>query len=526
VDATKAKFIFITTAAACFALYLGIAAATAQLEAIAWVAGISALVFLLALGRHVWALVPVFAVLGGTLSFVPGYPSPWYAVTPIVTLMLLSRFLMRSKNFRFRFCWMDACLLLQIFVLGQAFMRNPTGLAILGNSDVIGGRPYVDYCMAIFSYFLLATTRTDLSVVRRVIICMITLSLCDELVKGATGFSGTLSRIVGSFYTNVDYAANEAGAAYSFDIATTRFSSLAGLGVVISQVLFSFNRPLLCLLPLNPLRFMTLVLAIAVTLLSGFRSGLIKIACYFVTGTLIRRKPMDLLIGGAFGVLLLAMLIATTGLTALPQAAQRTLSFLPLKVDEGVRESAEGSADWRFEMWRLVLTTDRYIQNKWLGDGFGFSAAELEAQLLSTIKQGSYRGDSIDMFIAKGSYHGWHVEAIRFTGVLGLIIGLVILFSFARVAWILIRHYRGSSFEPFSVYLCIPFLVEPFFTLFVFGSYKGTFINYIAMSGILRVVYGLYLEETVAMRASAKALTEGEPLSAGPGSLLNLPSRG
>lgn len=493
-DSNKFKIILIVIIAAFCAVYLGVAAATAQLEALAWVAGVGGVVFLLALGRHVWALIPVCAVLAGTLPFVPGYPSPWYAATPLATMMLLSRFLMRKKNFTYRFCWMDALMVLQILALAQAYVRNPTGLAILGSTTTIGGRPYMDYGMAIFAYFVLATVKTEVKIVKRVILCMILVALADQFLMAATSFSGSLSRAVGKIYSNVDYAANAGGAGYAVDFATTRFTSLAGLGVVLSQILFSFNRPLECVLPWRPLRFLTLLFTGVVVMLSGFRSNLIKMACFFIAGTVVRRKPIDFVVAAAPAIVFLSVLLMV-GPKTLPMAVQRTLSFLPIEVDASIRESAEGSSDWRYEMWRLVLTSDRYIKNKALGDGFGFSAVEQEAQVQDALGLRKYSGDSIDAFIAKGSYHGWHVEAIRFTGALGLVIGILILFTFARSAWVTINHHRGTDFFPYAVYLCIPFLIEPFYTLFVFGSYKGSFITYIAMSGMLRLLYGLTLEE-------------------------------
>ena len=494
-DSSKIKAIFLGIIAAFAAIYLGIASATAQVEAIAWVSGVLFIVFIFALGRHIWVLIPIFSVLGGNLTFVPGYPAPWYAITPVVAIMLLLRFLMRARNFTYQFTRLDFLMLLQIMVLGQAYLRNPTGLALFGSTDMIGGRPYVDYAVAIFSYFLLATVKTDWKVVKRVILIMAIVSLLDELLKGATGFSGGLSRAIGKFYSNVDYDANAAGSAYTFDISTTRFASLQGLGVVISLILFSFNRPLNCLLPIYPLRFFSMVFALAVTFLSGFRSGLIRIACFFIAATLVRRRVIDVVVGGGLAILALALTIAFVGPRNLPDAAQRTLSFFPIEIDEDIRASAEGSSEWRFEMWRLVLTSDRYIKNKVLGDGFGFTAAEHEAQQQSSLGLTKYRGDSIDAFIAKGSYHGWHVEAIRFAGVLGLIIGTIILLSFAVTSLSVIRFHGKKEFYPYALFLCLPFLIAPYFTIFVFGSYKGSFITYIAMCGMLRLVYGLQLSE-------------------------------
>lgn len=497
-DTSNLRAFVIIFLAGCMAVYLGIAAATAQLVAVGWIAGVASFIFILSLGRHVWALIPVGSMLAGTLPFIPGYPSVWYAMTPVATMMLMLRFLMRAKNFTYRFCWMDVAILLHVGALAQAYMRNPTGIALFGGSS-IGGRPYIDYSVAIFAYFILATVKTDLKVVKKVIFFMILVAFADQFMMALTSFSGGLARAVGKVYSNVDYDANFAGAGYTVDIGTARLTSLSGLGVLMSLLLFSFNRPLECFLPWRPKQFLSMMFTIAVIMLSGFRSNLIKMGCYFIAGTTIRRKPMDFVIAAAPAIVLLSLMLAV-GPRSLPMAAQRTLSFLPIDVDPSIRESAEGSSDWRFEMWRLVLTTDRYIKNKMFGDGFGFSAAEHEAQVQNSMGVRKYTGDSIDAFIAKGSYHGWHVEAIRFTGVLGLIIGIIILFMFARNAWILVKHHRGTDFQPYVCFICIPFLIEPFFTLFVFGSYKGSFITYIAMSAMLRLCYGLYLEEQSMVR--------------------------
>lgn len=512
-DSQKFKIIIIVTLAAFAALYLGVSAATAQVETIAWILGGLALVLLLLLGKNVWTLVPVFSVLGGTITFLPGYPSPWYAVTPVVAVMLGIRFLMRSSMFSYRFCWMDLLLVLQIIVLLQAFLRNPVTLSIFGGAGttMIGGRPYVDYAVAIFAYFMLAIVKTDPATLRKVITCMIVVMLLDSLLKAGSTFSGGLAKSIGRIYSNVDYAANVAGAGYKVSFETTRFASFSSLSAVLGLVLFSFHRPLSCLSPLRPGRFFLACFTGIVSLLSGFRSEFIKLGCYFFAGSLIRRKASDILLGGAVVFVATALVLVTVGGTALPQAVQRAISFLPVEVDPDIRASAEGSADWRFEMWKLVLTSDRYISNKMLGDGFGYTAAEHQAQLASEMGFGGYRGDSIDAFIAKGSYHGWHVEAIRFTGVLGLLVGLGILLVFARHAWLLIRRHYDTSFFPYAAFIGIPFLIEPFFTLFVFGSYKGNFISFIAMSAMLRACY-------IASLDSAQGLAQTtQPVAPDPG---------
>ena len=178
---------------------------------------------------------------------------------------------------------------------------------------------------------------------------------------------------------------------------------------------------------------------------------------------------------------------------------QRALSFLPFDVSNEVRQAAQNSSDWRFKMWRIVLSSDKYIQNKMLGDGFGYSRAEHEAQMQAMAGTGYYAGDSIDMFIAKGSYHGWHVEAIRFTGVLGLVIGVILLFGFARSAWKGMVYFRNSEYFGSICYICIPIFIQPFFHIFIFGSYKSSFIELIAMAGIVRLIDNVRANEIASL---------------------------
>jgi hypothetical protein len=505
-DSSKIKTILLGVIAAFFAIYLGLTSATAKFETIIWILGGVVLIMLLAMGRHVWAIVPIAASFNGGISLLPGYPQPWYVFTPLVAIFLALRFLMRSKIFQLRWTWVDTLMIMQILVLFQAYIRNPTGLSIF-SSGIVGGKPYLDYSVAIVSYFMLTFIKTDIINFKRIVLIIILINVGDDLLRAATNFSGPLSQIVGRVYSNVEYTSNEMGINYTYD-KDTRFGGLFFLGSTLGLICYSFYRPISCVFPI-PLRpFLIHFISLVLIAFSGFRTGLIRICMLFAASSLVRRKKLDVLIVAVLGSLLLTVLGSTLGLRYLPMPAQRMLSFLPFEVDPSIRESANASSDWRFEMWRIVLTSDRYIKNKILGDGFGYSKAEHDAQMNSALLGTRYTGgDSIDMFIAKGSYHGWHVEAIRFTGVIGLVIGVFILFAFARIAWKCIHHYERRDVWGHVMFVCLPFLIEPFAHILVFGSYKGTFIELIASAGILRVLDNLRREE-IAVGRNTNSLIE------------------
>src|SRR5688572_27696810 len=126
-ESSQIKGLFIIVLSAMFAVYLGVAAATASFEAIAWVAGFVGVAVILALGKHIWILIPLGLVLQGTINAVPGSPPAWALGGALAGMMFLIRFAMRMQDFSYRFDILDAAILLQVLVIGQAYARNPTG---------------------------------------------------------------------------------------------------------------------------------------------------------------------------------------------------------------------------------------------------------------------------------------------------------------------------------------------------------------------------------------------------------------
>ena len=84
------------------------------------------------------------------------------------------------------------------------------------------------------------------------------------------------------------------------------------------------------------------------------------------------------------GMCVIPLLAAINLLAPLPPNVQRALTFLPGTWEQRYKDDAEGSTEWRVEVWKVALFTERWIKNKWLGDGLGFSAAELATQIVRT----------------------------------------------------------------------------------------------------------------------------------------------
>jgi hypothetical protein len=282
------------------------------------------------------------------------------------------------------------------------------------------------------------------------------------------------------------------------DASDIRLISVKELGQTLGIALLTIFTPLSLANPLKFGRFVIFATAMFLVMLSGFRSVIGMFAILFFVGSWVRGRKLDILFALLVTPLLLSLLIFSGLTTKLPFGAQRILSVLPIEVEDRARIDGEKSSDWRFEMWELALTTDRYIHNKFLGDGFGFRADEQKA--MADAAFGDYRaasnaGTMQDQMLAKGSYHGFHVEAIRFTGALGLIFALIGMGIFLRCALTQIRYFEGRKEWGYVLYVCIPFLIHPFYYMLVFGGYRNGFSLMLISAGLLKLLDNIRRDE-------------------------------
>lgn len=509
-ESSQIKALFIVVIASLFAVYLGVAAATAQFEAIAWVSGFMGFATILALGRNVWLLIPAALSLEGSINALPGSPPAWAFAAAITATMFIARFAMRRPDFSVKLDLLDLAILLQLIVIAQAYARNPTGLLLLGGAKA-GGKTYFIFAAAFVAYFCIAIVKPREKILRWVVGLMIFFAIGDGLISTVSDWSASFSAMVLPIYSNVNFFTATTGSAGA-DLEVLRGGGgFFALGQALVLPCFCLVRPINCLNPLRPFIFVTVCIGCALVLLSGFRSGAAYLAVVFVVSALIRRKPIDAVIVTLMGSLALILVLVSGKVRSLPFGVQRVLSVLPVEVSAAARADAENSTEWRVEMWKLALTTDRYIQNKTLGDGFGFSAAEMKAVLDAA--QG-YNGfeNSQDQMLAQGSYHGFHVETIRFTGVVGLLAAIFLMVVAFRKAMQLIRFYRGSSMFAPVAFICIPFVIYPLWSMLVFGSYRAEFPQFIVTVGLLKWLDNLRLSQLAARAAEPVA----EPIPVGP----------
>ena len=335
--------------------------------------------------------------------------------------------------------------------------------------------------------------------VRLVVVFMVMMAFADALLMLSSEYFPGVSALILPLYSGVVFSSVVSGAATveMNQLAETRLTAGKDIGQALGNAAFTIFPPISTLNPLKVLRFTLMILAVLFTFLSGFRSVMGWLGAVFAISSFVRGRWMDVAAGALLGTLALTMMILTDTVRTLPYGAQRILSVLPMNVDASIRENADNSSEWRFEMWKIALSSDRYIRNKLLGDGFGYSADEQMAATDAAMGDNRRaKNMSIqEIMLSRGSYHGFHVETIRFTGVFGLICALIGMFICLRYAWNLIQYFKGRPEWGFVLYICVPFLLHPFWTMLVFGAYRNNFPIFIVAAGMLKLLDNIRVKE-------------------------------
>ena len=341
------------------------------------------IVVLSQLGKKVWLLIPLFAVFSGAVNMLPGHFAPRDLAVGVAAAILPPIWVMKRFPIRFRLGSIEVALLALFAFVGQAYFRNPVGLSIFG-SGVIGGRPYFELVVSVVAFLILSVQIVDFKSIRLMIFANFAGSVALPIYNTVLGLfpslaiygasiyqSGTTSRAISEHLLGSD--PNQGGG---------RRAYLARFSRPIMNLILAFKSPLQLIVPKNFGYLLLAAFAGVCVLLGGFRSGVAGYGMLVIVAAILHRKPIQLVVMGLIGGPVIAVLLVLQGaVIELPSPAQRALSFLPADWNDDAVENAQDSSEWRFEMWEVALSSDRYIRNKWFGDGFGFTARELSYQM-------------------------------------------------------------------------------------------------------------------------------------------------
>ncbi|MBV8226850.1 MAG: hypothetical protein JO232_16850 [Verrucomicrobia bacterium] len=471
------------------AALLGSSIGEGGLLAFAVLGAVAAITIVLTLQDRIWVLIPVFWYLPGRLGFLPlPFNVRELAVLTafgVFVVFLALRFLRAEGKMEL----LDWIVFLNIGYLVTVFVRNPVGLSALG-SGMVGGRPYFDSLIGFLAFVVLTrmTLRPKLAKVLPLFSCaaQVGVSLSGALAHYVPSTAPLIARIYSGISLS-EYVSQEAGLQDSDVNRVTDLLAGAQAGIL---TLVSYFPPLSLLSPRHLFRFCCFLAVCGGFALAGFRNGISFMGFVFIISAYFRGGLKKALFVAATAALAVFALVGAhyAGLT-LPKTAQRALSFLPGNWDADAKGDAEGSSEWRFYMWQVVLSTDRYIHNKLLGDGFGFSSEEL--QIMEQAQSGGpgFIGASEqESFLIQGAYHSGPLSAVRYVGAVGLVFYLTLLVGAAIYAWKLIRRCQGTDYFPLALFVGIPAIYEPLQYTLIFGGFDSGFPTTLFVCGMLKLI--------------------------------------
>jgi len=480
------------------AIYVGSRVASGDTKPLAIGVAVScAIATPLVLKNNYWLLYPLLFPLTGSISAIrlPFNYSELGALAVLAIFVL--RLCFHKQSLGFRLGLADVVLIINILYIATVFARNPVSMRSLGGGgggDMIGGRNYFTLAMFFFAYFVLNHNRIP-SKLGWNLPWMLALSLTTAgLIYVLTSTLPFTAPFIFPFWNDVDYEAygamNRGTTSFGQDAEFTRLTGLAGIARPLILLLISYFPPAQLLFPHPILPFLLFLPCLAVLALSGFRNEIAFAGSYIFISNMVRKKYIATL------VFVLVPLVAIVGLGLInqggelvPLAAQRAFSFLPLGWNKKVVEDADGSVEWRTDMWKDALSGG-FIKNKTLGDGFGFDRAAMN--LIADGMQGGagfVGGSRHEGHMIRGSFHSGPLSTIRFVGIIGLVLLLCLMIAVFRLALLTIFKTKGTLFFPLALFVGIPFLWLPFHFIAIFGAYDNALKDLILGVGLLNIIY-------------------------------------
>jgi hypothetical protein len=271
----------------------------------------------------------------------------------------------------------------------------------------------------------------------------------------------------------------------------TRLLEVSIFGQKLALWVSSFKNPLRA--ALAPKWLFLILLSLACALFGGFRSGFAAVILTYVVGTWYRGGLGAVLAGAVVGCGGVALLAVINLILPLPPNVQRSLTFLPGTWEQRYKDDAKDSTEWRVVVWKEVLFTDRWIENKMIGDGLGFTNQQLSYQLSLTDTQATRVGISgFDMqresILASGDYHSGPISTIRVIGYVGLVFLILFQIRLAVHAHRQIMRCRGTQWHPLALLIGLPMIWQPFYFLFIFGDFRAEAVSLLMGAAMIRIL--------------------------------------
>jgi hypothetical protein len=161
----------------------------------------------------------------------------------------------------------------------------------------------------------------------------------------------------------------------------------------------------------------------------------------------------------------------------MPPAVQRSLAFLPVNINPDVRADAEGSLEWRFQIWRIVWPE----VPKYLLLGKGYSLDPLDMDLTTLAARTGVIGNYEEALYA-GDYHNGPLSVLIPFGLSGALAFLWLLAAGAKVLYCNYR-YGDARLRQVNMTLFASYLTQCVFFFVIFGALNSQLMVFLGTLG-------------------------------------------
>ncbi len=453
-----------------------------SLVVIAAFVGVFAMLYM---GSRCWCLIFILPPL---CELLPTYlfrgVSPMGMIGAGVFVYWISLWLLGNVKMRWRAMpIMDFLVLILMIYMVATYIRRPVAILALGlDYDLIGGSEYIYSIFSALLYVALSSMCVPSESLIKVIRWTPILFIAAQAAQACMVLIGLKGENYAQF----------AGAGDS--IMTGRYITLMYVGVFGIRYIYSFFS--LKKILFSPLLCVGMGGFLICIMLSGFRSKMLLLSME-ILGMAYLKKELTVIMATALcaymGVLLLS---ATGGIQGLPFGVQRCLWILPgVSISKNAAESAEGTVDWRQELWSLALDPRTgYIKDYVWGDGIGTSIKVANRDSVSW-KRGVIKNGSIDFNARSGSWHSGWLTIVNRIGYVGLsmvaaiyLYGCIMMFHAGR------SLYGTGLFAPFLFYVA-PITMECLDFFSFQGSVRYFFGKPMEVIIMLKLMYCIAREQ-------------------------------
>ncbi len=411
------------------------------------------------------------------LQFLPGNLPAWCGLAAIgFLIVILNRCLSRDVKLIHPGGVAWSLIAIVAAVALTVWVRGGVGIKALG-SDSYGGKKYIFLLLGVAAYFVLVARPIPRSQVK--------FHLCLFLLSGLTAILSHLVFMAGTtFHPLFYFISSEAAysqAAFNMQFGgdsvfrSTAFAEAAG-GIITLLLALKGLRGILDVR--KPWFLLLTLLCLVLGMVGGFRSFLLSMMVSFTFFFFIEGLHRTKLVA----VMVAVGMVCGIGLVAfsekLPITIQRSLTFLPLKLDEWVRQDAQGSLDWRIEMWG---TLQREVpENLMLGKGYSIDPDAMRMSMFNSVQDFGLKSE---WAMLTGEYHNGPLSVLIPFGIWGALAFVWFLVASAlRLRW----HCRNCDPSMLNINRAffVFFVVRSIFFVFLIGSLYSGLVEFVFLIGL------------------------------------------